>query len=122
MQPNKRQKKSQKKNRKRVTLTGPPPWTAGDQFLPITGPHGLEGYSRLTARTLRDFTALPVDPLPCYRPNGTGPAKPGRRGAKILVRLSEFNAWMARRRQREQAPPKDVGGILEQAKREVLGR
>lgn len=122
MQPNKRQKKASKKNRKRPAPTGPPPWTSGDPFLPIPGRHGLEGYSGLGPKTLRDFTTLAFDPLPCYRPNGTGLAKPGRRGAKIVVKLSEFNAWMARRRQREHSPPKNVGEILARAKVEVLGR
>lgn len=48
---------------------------------------GLAGYSSLSRRTIQDLVNDPSDPLPSYRV-----------GAKILVRKSEFDAWMARRR------------------------
>ncbi len=48
---------------------------------------GLAGYSSLSRRTLQDLVNDPADPLPSYRV-----------GSKILVRRSEFDAWMTRRR------------------------
>jgi excisionase family DNA binding protein len=48
---------------------------------------GLAGYASLSRRTLQDLVNDPADPLPSYRV-----------GSKILVRRSEFDAWMARRR------------------------
>lgn len=44
---------------------------------------GLAGYSGLSVRKLRACIIRPVSPLPCYRVDG-----------KILVRRSEFDAWM----------------------------
>lgn len=60
-----------------------------DPFLDLKA---LAGYSRLSVRKLRDLLADPVYPLPHYRVGG-----------KILVRRSEFDAWMARYRQVGQA-------------------
>ena len=48
---------------------------------------GLAHYASLSRRTLQELVNDPADPLPSYRV-----------GAKILVRKSEFDAWMARRR------------------------
>jgi excisionase family DNA binding protein len=56
-----------------------------DPFLPLKA---LADYSGLSVRTLRDYLADPLHPLPCYRVGG-----------KILVRRSEFDAWMACYRQ-----------------------
>ncbi len=52
-------------------------------------PRGL-GYSGLSRRTLQDLINDPKDPLPSYRVRG-----------KILVRKSEFDRWMVRRRNRK---------------------
>ncbi len=48
---------------------------------------GLAGYASLSRRTLQDFVNDTTDPLPSYRV-----------GAKILVRKSDFDRWMSRRR------------------------
>ncbi len=47
----------------------------------------LASYSSMCRRTLQNLLNDPGDPLPSYRIGG-----------KILVRRSEFDAWMARRR------------------------
>lgn len=44
-------------------------------------------YSGISVRALRAALTEPMHPLPCYRPGG--------RGGKVLVRRSEFDAWMA---------------------------
>jgi len=51
-----------------------------DPFLSLKG---LAGYSGMSVRKLRDCLTHPVSPLPHYRVDG-----------KILVRRSEFDAWM----------------------------
>lgn len=56
-----------------------------DPFLSL---RALATYSGLGARKLRDYLTDPLHPLPCYRVGG-----------KILVRRSEFDAWIARYRQ-----------------------
>ncbi len=48
---------------------------------------GLADYCSLSRRTLQALVNDPQDPLPSYRVGG-----------KILVRRSEFDAWMSRRR------------------------
>ena len=60
-----------------------------DPYLPLKA---LSGYCGLSVRKLRGFLNDPVRPLPCYRVGG-----------KLLVRRSEFDAWIAgyRRRGRE---------------------
>jgi len=45
----------------------------------------LAAYSGLSVRTLRGYLTHPVCPLPNYRPGG---------GGKILVKRSEFDAWI----------------------------
>jgi len=56
-----------------------------DPFLAL---RALAAYSGLSVRKLRDYLEDPAHPLPCYRLPG-----------KILVRRSEFDAWLARYRQ-----------------------
>ncbi|OPY70772.1 MAG: hypothetical protein A4E57_00389 [Syntrophorhabdaceae bacterium PtaU1.Bin034] len=48
---------------------------------------GLSHYASLSIRCLRSYLSLPIDPLPSYRLS-----------KKILVRKSEFDAWMNRRK------------------------
>ncbi len=48
----------------------------------------LVAYSALSERTLRDYINAPLRALPCYRI-----------GVKVLVRRSEFDAWMLQHRQ-----------------------
>ena len=60
--------------------------TALDPFLPLKA---LATYSGLSVRTLRSHLEDAGHPLPCYRVGG-----------KILVRRSEFDAWIAAYRQR----------------------
>jgi len=55
-----------------------------DQYLPLKD---LASYAGLSVRKLRDFIEDPAHPLPCYRVGG-----------KILVRRSEFDAWVTRYR------------------------
>lgn len=50
----------------------------------------LSGYSGLSLRTLRDRLKDPTHPLPCYQIGGPG--------SKIVVRRSEYDAWVARYR------------------------
>lgn len=54
--------------------------TTLDPFLSL---RALASYSALSIRKLRDLLDDPVRPLPCYRIGG-----------KILVRRSEFDAWV----------------------------
>ncbi len=58
-----------------------------DLFLSLKG---LAGYSSLSRRTLQDLVNDTSDPLPSYRVGG-----------KILIRKSEFDRWMSRRRNRK---------------------
>ena len=66
-----------------------------DPFLPL---RALAGYSGLSVRKLRDLLEHPGHPLPHYRVGG-----------KLLVRRSEFDAWIAIYRQRGRA---DVDAIV----------
>lgn len=68
----------------RVTVTVPL-----DPYLPLKA---LSGYCGISVRKLREFLEDPVRPLPCYRVGG-----------KLLVRRSEFDAWIAAYRQRGRA-------------------
>jgi len=74
--------------------------TALDPFLSL---RALASYAGLSVRTLRDHLDHPAHPLPHYRVGG-----------KILVRRSEFDAWIAAHRRVGLA---DVSGIVN----EVLG-
>jgi hypothetical protein len=61
--------------------------TEQDPYLSLKA---LSGYSGLSRRTLGSFVNLaPDDALPCYRLDG-----------KILVRRSDFDAWIVRHRSR----------------------
>jgi hypothetical protein len=73
-----------------------------DPFLSLTG---LAGYSGLSVRKLRTHLAHVAHPLPCYRVGG-----------KILVRRSEFDAWIATYRQRGRV---DVDRLVNEVVREL---
>ena len=51
---------------------------------PYLSLRGLADYSGLSVRKLRDLINDPAHPLPCYRVGG-----------KLLVRRSEYDAWVA---------------------------
>jgi hypothetical protein len=74
----------------RMVLTSP-----ADPYLDL---RALATYSNLGVRKLRDCLSDPAHPLPCYRVGG-----------KLLVRRSEFDAWIAAYRQRGRA---DVNAIV----------
>jgi excisionase family DNA binding protein len=78
--------------------------TALDPFLSL---RALASYAGLSVRTLRDHLAHPARPLPHYRIGG-----------KILVRRSEFDAWIAAHRRVGLA---DVSGIVNEVLRSVAG-
>jgi len=61
-------------------------WDA-DLYLSLKG---LASYASLSRRTLQDLVNDTSDPIPSYRIGG-----------KILIRKSEFDVWMARRRNRK---------------------
>jgi len=54
---------------------------------PLFSLRGLAGYCCLSRRTLQDLVNDTSDPLPSYRVGG-----------KILVRKSDFDRWITRRR------------------------
>jgi len=74
---------------------GPPTSTAVDPFLSL---RALASYSCMSVRKLSQYLHDPVHPLAHYR-----------LGGKIVVRRSEFDAWMAAYRRVAQA---DVEGIV----------
>ncbi len=51
-----------------------------DGYLPLKA---LAPYSGMSVRTLRGYLSHSAHPLPCYRVGG-----------KVLVKQSEFDAWM----------------------------
>jgi hypothetical protein len=53
-----------------------------DVYLPL---RALASYAGLSVRTLRMYLTHPANPLPCYRVGG-----------KVLVRRSEYDAWVLR--------------------------
>lgn len=65
----------------------------------------LAGFSGLCVRTLRELLTRPFAPLPSYRVGG-----------KILVKRSEFDAWMGQFRQRDAL---DLDSIAASAIREI---
>ena len=73
-----------------------------DPYLSLVG---LAGYSGLSVRKLRAHLADVMHPLPCYRVGG-----------KILVRRSEFDAWMAAYRQRGRV---DVDRLVDEVVKEL---
>ena len=66
----------------------------------------LTGYVAVSNRTLRAWIHSPVDPLPAVRV-----------GTKILVRRSEFDAWMERHRIKQV----DFAGMVEEIVEAVAG-
>jgi len=66
----------------------------------------LRDYAAVSNRTLRAWIHSPVDPLPAVRV-----------GTKILVRRSEFDAWMEFHR----IKPVDLGGMVEEIVEAVAG-
>jgi hypothetical protein len=75
-----------------------------DRYLPL---HELSAYCGLSVRTLRDHLTDPTRPLPHYR---LGDAR-----GKILVRVSEFDAWLSA--YRRTTPGVNVNQIVD----EMLG-
>ena len=78
--------------------------SALDPFLSL---RALAGYSCLSVRKLREHLEDSTHPLPHYR-----------LGGKILVRRSEFDAWMAAYRRVGQA---DVARIVDSVMRDLRG-
>jgi hypothetical protein len=74
--------------------------TPADPFLSLKA---LVAYSGLSVRKLRDCLSNPGHPLPCYRVGG-----------KIVVRRSEFDAWIAAYREAGRA---DIGQIVSEVLR-----
>jgi hypothetical protein len=68
----------------------------------------LADYCGFSPRTLRDYLVDPGHPLPHYRVGGTA--------GKIVVRRSEFDAWMAQYRR---VGDVDVAQIVEDVLRDV---
>jgi excisionase family DNA binding protein len=66
----------------------------------------LTEYAAVSNRTLRAWIHCPVNPLPAVRV-----------GVKILVRRSEFDAWMERHRIKQV----DLGGMVEEIVEAVAG-
>jgi excisionase family DNA binding protein len=75
----------------------PPP--LDDQYFPLTE---LSTYAGLSVRTLRGYLQDPVGPLPHYRVGG-----------RILVRRSDYDAWVRRFRS-------NVAAVADQILNEVL--
>ena len=78
--------------------------TALDPFLSL---RALASYACVSVRKLREHLDDPTHPLPHYRIGG-----------KIVVRRSEFDAWMSVYRRVGQA---DVGGIVDSVMRDLRG-
>ena len=78
--------------------------TTLDPFLPL---RALASYAGLSVRKLREYLDHPSRPLPHYRVGG-----------KILVRRSEFDAWIVAHRRVGIA---DVAGIVNDVLRRVAG-
>jgi hypothetical protein len=75
----------------RVVISAP-----ADPFLDL---RALADYSSLSVRKLRDYLADTAHPLPAFKVGG-----------KVLVRRSEFDAWMAQFRHE---PGAEVSRIVE---------
>lgn len=78
--------------------------TTLDPYLTLKG---LAAYSGMSVRLLRDCLVEPAHPLPHYRHRG-----------KIVVRRSEFDAWIAAYRQVGRA---DVGRVVDEVLRDLRG-
>jgi hypothetical protein len=78
--------------------------TALDPFLSL---RALASYACVSIRKLREHLNDPTHPLPHYRVGG-----------KIVVRRSEFDAWMAAYRR---VGHTDIGGIVDSVMRDLRG-
>src|SRR5262245_5211914 len=76
-----------------------------DPFLSL---RALGAYASLGVRKLRDFLVLPLHPLPHYRVGG-----------KVLVRRSEFDAWIVAYRRIGRA---DVDRVVSEVLGDLHGR
>jgi hypothetical protein len=76
-------------------MTAPVPAPEADAYLPLKR---LSDYAGISVRTLRERLSHPSHPLPHYRISG-----------KILVKRSEFDAWMTGYRR---ATPSRVDAIV----------
>jgi len=76
--------------------------TALDPFLSL---RALSAYSNIGVRKLRDHLEDPSHPLPHYRVGG-----------KILIRVSEFNAWITTYRHQGR---RDVDQIVSEVLRDL---
>lgn len=88
---------------------------------PYLGLAALAAYSGLSVRTLRAWLRHPLHPLPHYRV-GALDRRAGRRGAKIVVRRSDYDTWAARWRVQQAAPSRDLGAIMAAAVASVKDR
>lgn len=61
----------------------------GEQLAELLGLNQLSELVGLSTRTLREHIHAPVDPLPAYRVGG-----------RLMVRRSEWERWLSRRRVR----------------------
>jgi hypothetical protein len=77
----------------------------------------LSAYAGISPRSLRRYIGSTEYPLPCYRLGE--PGRDGRRGAKIVVRRSDFDKWMLRWQQQRAAPAKDLDAIVASAMQSV---
>ena len=66
---------------------------------------GLAEYSSISVRTLRDYLASARDPLPCYSVK-----------KKILVKKSEFDAWL----KKYQVRHKPITAVIDEVLADVL--
>lgn len=71
---------------------------ATDRYLDL---NSLSRYASLSVRSLRSYLSLSFDPLPSYRLT-----------KKILVRKSEFDAWMNRRKRQVPTVSQLVDDVL----------
>jgi hypothetical protein len=88
----------------RPKLPAPPP--EAEAYLGLAALSRIAG---LSVRTLRDRIHDAIDPIPAFRIGGAG---------KLLVRRSEFDAWMSRRRFK----PETVDAIVADVLGELAGR
>jgi excisionase family DNA binding protein len=79
--------------------------TVGFALDPFLSLKALATYTGLSVRKLREYLDAPIHPLPHYRVGG-----------KILVRRSEFDAWIAAYRRVGQT---DVVGIVNSVIRDL---
>jgi excisionase family DNA binding protein len=73
-----------------------------DAYLDLAALSRVVGLSR---RTLRDWIHAAADPMPAYKVGG-----------KLLVRRSEFDRWMSRRRYKAET----IDGLVDEVLRELV--